>query len=157
MAETHPWSTWPPAPRIDDRHPTERRVRWGERRPRVIVAHPSHHVRWFLAAALRLDDHHVACARSWPELSTRLAQWTVESRPADLVICGPRLHGISVSELVDGLDGSEWSTRVLGVLGPHEGPLASELERAQGVFSWPFDADDVRTAALNLVRWAGAA
>lgn len=157
MAETHHWSTWPPAPRIDDRYATARRVRWSDRRPRVIVAHASHHVRWFLAAALRLDDHHVACVKSWPELSSRLSQWTIAGRPADLVLCGPRLHGISAAELIDGLHDSDFDARVVGILGPHDAALATELDRAHAVFAWPFDADDVRTAVLNLARWGAAA
>lgn len=157
MAETHTWSTWPPAPRTDDRHARTRRVRWAERRPRVIVAHPSHHVRWFVASALRLDDHRVACVRSGAELTARLAHWTLGGGRADLVVCGPHLHGVTAGELIRGLAGSEWQTPILGVIGPHDARFADELSGADATFAWPFDADDLRTAALHLVSMESAA
>lgn len=160
MAETESWSTWPPAPRIDARFAAARRIRFGHRRPRVLVAHPNHHIRWWVSAALRLDDHDVACARNAADLVTRLASWMVEGRPADLLICGPRLGSVGGRELIEALRGSDWVVPVLGVVGPHDGLDAMELGEANGVFSWPFDSDDLRTAALNLVpaaRVEGAA
>jgi len=151
MTEASLWSTWPPAPSIDARYAEQQRVRWSQRRPRVLVAHPDHHVRWFVSAALRIDDHHVACARTGPELTGRLAQWMVAGRPADLVLCGPRLSGIAGRELIAGLRRSDWAVPVLGVVGPHDRLHAPELAEADAVFAWPFDPDDLRTAVIALV------
>lgn len=126
----------------------------GVTRPaRVLLAEDDAALRRLLADKLRKDGYVVEEAESGLELLTRLG---IQRGAFDLVISDIRMPGVSGLEVLEGLrngyEPGSWAIPVILITAFGDPETHAEAARLGAViFDKPFDVDDLRTCALNLV------
>lgn len=145
---------------ITDLHPPLRsasdeesgvRARPRRRQPLVAVAHPHEERRVWLAATLARDGHHVVSVPDGQSLVVQLEHWVMSRQRPGLLVMARHLPGWGGDAIARSLRASRWDIPSLVILDPEEAHLRDAHLGADAVFVWPFDADDLRTAALNLI------
>ncbi len=113
-------------------------------------------MRRFLAATLRKDGYEVIEARTGAELIDLVADLLRRptGRPAfDLIVSDQRMPGLTGLEVLEGVQGNNWSPPFIMITAFGSDEFEEEARRAgaAAVFDKPFDIDDLRMAILNLI------
>ncbi|MEC7525309.1 MAG: response regulator [Myxococcota bacterium] len=122
--------------------------------PLVLVAEDDDEMRRLLTRALRRDGYDVAAASDGDGLARLMAEARRSGREPDLIVSDVRMPQLDGLQLVSGLRAAGSSVKVILVsafadAATHE--AAARLGVAH-VLSKPFELDDLRTVAMNLLR-----
>lgn len=123
---------------------------------RVLLAEDDHELRRFLAAELRKDGYLVKEAATGFELLERLGEVARRSEGFDLIVTDirmPGLTGLSVVEgLRNGIKPGDHGTAIILITAFGDEDTHAEAKRLGAVlFDKPFDLDEFRACAMNLV------
>lgn len=124
--------------------------------PRVVVADDDYELRTLIASVLRRDGYAVTEVADGYELQKFLAARRLDrpDRPVDLVISDLRMPGRSGLDVLASLRSDDWGTPFILMTAFSNANMQNEANRlgAAAVFSKPFELDDLRTIACNLVE-----
>ncbi len=123
---------------------------------RVLLAEDDREMRDLVAIALRLDGAEVVVARDGTELLERLGSMCSEPAPRfryDLIVADIRMPGCTGLQVLEGMRRAGWSTPMILMTPFSDRATRARVEEQRAVlFDKPFDVDDLRTAALHLLR-----
>jgi DNA-binding response OmpR family regulator len=141
---------------------------------RVLLADDDREMRDLVAIALRLDGAEVVVARDGTELLAHLGSMCSEtaprfrhdehpgSRPTSdragqpsfaLIVADIRMPGCSGLQVLEGMRRAGWNTPMILMTALGDRATRARVEEQRAVlFDKPFDVDDLRTAALHLLR-----
>jgi CheY-like chemotaxis protein len=125
-------------------------------RPRVLVAEDDDDLRALIVWGLGTDGYDVVEARNGREAIDEVAGSLLldeGERPPDLIITDVRMPGVTGVSLLAGIRARGWRIPIIVMTAYDIETMRPEADRlgADVVFSKPFDIDDLRTAAMNLL------
>ncbi len=123
---------------------------------RILLAEDNREMRDMVAASLRDDGYEVVVANDGGELLTRLATAALSHNPADgydLIVSDIRMPVCNGLTVLEEIRRSHWTTPIILMTAFGDAETRARVEKQGGVlFDKPFDLDDLRTAALHLIR-----
>jgi DNA-binding response OmpR family regulator len=126
------------------------------KKPRVLLAEDDLEMRTMIACALRSDGHEVIEVADGWQLLQYLTTHTLNAAPderIDLLISDVRMPGKSGLDVLAGMRWADWPMPVILITAFGDLQTHAEARRlgAAAVFDKPFELDDLRTLALNLL------
>ncbi len=122
--------------------------------PLVLVAEDDEEMRRLVTRALRRDGYDVIAAADGDGLARLLAESLRGGREPDLIVSDVRMPHLDGLQLVAGLRAAGSHVRVILVSAFADAATFESAARlgVVHVLSKPFDLDDLRTVAMNLLR-----
>lgn len=139
------------------RHVNERNTEAGlADPPRVLLAEDDRELRRLLAAELRKEGYIVEEAGSGFDLLELLGDLALRNKAFDLIITDIRMRGLTGLSIVEGLrsgitPGTSGTPVILMTAFGDEDTHAEAKRLGATMFDKPFDLDDFRACAINLV------
>lgn len=123
---------------------------------RVLLAEDDREMRDMVATSLREDGYEVVVANDGGELLARLATASASQSPADrydLIVSDIRMPVCSGLTMLEEVRRAHWTMPIILMTAFGDEDTRARVEKNGGVlFDKPFDLDDLRTAALHLIR-----
>ena len=139
------------------RSSSSRKLAVHERQPRVLLVEDDADLRMLLAEVLERDGCEVIQAPDGTEALAVLAEphpAEAETRPIDLIISDVHLPGCTGLQILQGVREQDRTTPIILITG-FGNQEVRQRARQFGVtafFDKPFEADDLRTAVLNILQ-----
>jgi two-component system response regulator QseB len=126
------------------------------RRARVLVAEDDRELRGLIVAGLRADGYEVEEVDDGYDLLVCASRAALPSVGFDLIVSDVALPGLSALDVIAALRNPERRTRfttpIVLITAFADADTRAEAQRLHAVlFDKPFDLDDLRTLAVNLV------
>ena len=132
-----------------------RKLPFYKRRPRVLLVEDDADLRVLIALALERDGCEVIKASDGTEaLGVLGEQYLVEhTRPIDLIISDVRLPGWTGLQILQGIRKRDRTTPIILMTGFGDQEVRQRARQfgVTAFFDKPFEADDLRTAVLNIL------
>ena len=133
-----------------------RKLPFYKRRPRVLLVEDDADLRMLIAQVLERDGCEVIQASDGSEALVVLGeQYLVEqTRPIDLVISDVQLPGWTGLQILQGIRKRDRTTPIILItgFGDQEVRRRARVFGVTAFFDKPFEADDLRTAVLNILE-----
>lgn len=122
--------------------------------PLVLVAEDDDEMRRLLTRALRRDGYDVVAASNGDGLARLIAESLRLGREPDLIVSDVRMPHLDGLQLVSGLRAAGSAVKVILVSAFADQATEDTAARlgVAHVLSKPFELDDLRTVAMNLLR-----